>query len=269
MEGLQIFFLLNAFIFGAVIGSFLNALLYRFNTGRGILWAHSTSLRASRSRCMHCGHTLGALNLIPIFSYIFLRGRCRYCHSRVSLQYPLVEGTLGLISMLIFLQYPEPVSYLYFLLVWAIILFIVVYDLKHTIIPWSFSVPLALLTLLPLFTQGATPPELLAGPILALPLFLISLFSGGRAMGWGDSFFELSLGWLLGLSLGFSALMLAFWSGAVVGLFLILLSRWKVAQRRFTIRSEIPFAPFLVLGALLAQFLHVDFFSTLPLIWYW
>ena len=79
-------------------------------------------------------------------------------------------------------------------------------------------------------------------------------------MGWGDSALELSLGWLLGLSVGASALVLAFWSGAAVGIVLMVLSK------RYTMKSELPFAPFLVLGALAAHFFHVDFFATLPLL---
>lgn len=258
----------SAAIFGAIIGSFLNALSFRFNTGR--------SVAKGRSRCMHCGHMLGMLDLVPIFSFIFLRGRCRYCHAKLSIQYPLVEGAMALLSLLIFLKHPDLVLFLFWTTFWAILLFIVVYDFKHTIIPWTFSISLALLAFISLYLDPAssmldlrnpTVWALLAGPILALPLFLLSLVSQGRWMGWGDSLLELSLGWVLGLSLGLSALMLAFWSGALIGLFLILLSRWKALATRFTISSEIPFAPFLALGAFLAYFFHVDFFATIPLLW--
>lgn len=80
-------------------------------------------------------------------------------------------------------------------------------------------------------------------------------------MGWGDAPLELSLGLLLGLSLGATALMLSFWIGAVVGIVLI------VFKKGLTMKSELPFAPFLVLGALIAHFLHVDFFYTIPFLW--
>jgi prepilin signal peptidase PulO-like enzyme (type II secretory pathway) len=76
-------------------------------------------------------------------------------------------------------------------------------------------------------------------------------------MGWGDSGLELSIGWFLGLSLGASALMLSFWSGAILGVLLIVL------KKGLTIKSELPFAPFLVLGMFLAYFFHVDFFSSI------
>jgi prepilin signal peptidase PulO-like enzyme (type II secretory pathway) len=88
-------------------------------------------------------------------------------------------------------------------------------------------------------------------------------------MGWADSVLELSLGALLGVGLGATALMLAFWSGALVGIALLVLSRIFTRLRffRYTIKSEMPFAPFLVLGAALAYFCHVDFFSSITLFW--
>lgn len=91
-------------------------------------------------------------------------------------------------------------------------------------------------------------------------------------MGWGDGALELSLGWLLGLAYGATALMIAFWSGAFVGVLLILLSKItptsasRGGAQRFTIKSEIPFAPFLVLGAFIVYALHLNFFTTLPLL---
>lgn len=247
---------------GVIIGSFLNALLFRFNTGHSAL--------AGRSKCMQCGHTLQALDLIPLFSYLLLGGRCRYCSARISVQYPLVEVTGAVLSLLVYLMHPTPVAYAFWFLVWMTLLFIVVYDLRHTIIPWSASFLLLALAILSLFVSFDTMPiifftpnmwSLLAGPILASPLVLLSLVSGGRWMGWGDGPLELSLGLLLGLTLGGTALMLAFWIGAAVGILLI------VFKKGLTMRSELPFAPFLVAGAFITYFFHVDFFSSLPFLW--
>jgi leader peptidase (prepilin peptidase)/N-methyltransferase len=247
---------------GVIVGSFLNALLFRFNTGR--------SVASGRSRCMHCGHQLDAFDLIPIISYIFLRGRCRYCGARISIQYPLVEASAAILSLLIYINHPTPLAYAFWLLVWMTLLFIVVYDLRHTVIPWSASFLLGALALISLFVSFDTVPvllftpniwSLLAGPILASPLVLLSLVSAGRWMGWGDGPLELSLGWLLGLSFGATALMLSFWIGAAVGIVLI------VFKKGLTMKSELPFAPFLVAGAFIAHFLHVDFFSSLPFLW--
>ena len=258
----------GAALLGIIIGSFLNALSFRFNTGRRVL---ALSGAQSRSKCMSCGHMLAGIDLVPFFSFIFLRGRCRYCGSKISWQYPLVEFVAGVLSVLVFLSHPTPLGYGFWLLVWMTLLFVVIYDIKHTIIPWSCSVFLALLALLSLFVsfdtlQVAVPhaTAFLAGPVLAAPLFLLSLVSMGRWMGWGDSALELSLGWFLGLTAGLTAFMLAFWSGALVGVVLLALSRLKIF--RFTIKSEIPFAPFLIFGALVSHFFHVDFFQSLQVL---
>lgn len=265
---MQAYLILAAALLGTIFGSFINALSYRFNTGRGM---------GGRSFCDTCGHTLGAADLVPVLSYVFLRGRCRWCRSKISVQNPLVEVSAALLAALTYASHPSALAFAFWLIVWMVLLFIVVYDLRHTIIPWSCSGLLALLALLSLSVSFEpslhigfpTLFALLAGPALALPLFLLSLVSGGRWMGWGDSALELSIGWLLGLSLGASALMLAFWSGAIIGVALLLFSRvrWQSRSRRLTIKSEIPFAPFLVCGMFLAYFFHVDFFSTLSSLW--
>ena len=271
MELLQISFVLPiaAVLLGTILGSFLNALSYRFNTGRGM---------GGRSFCDRCGHTLEALDLVPVFSYIFLGGRCRYCGARISIQNPLVEIAAGALSLLVYLAYPSLFAYAFWLAVWMVLLFVVVYDLRHSVIPWSCSLLLAVLGFASIFisfggsggvlfdlvgqTHFVLPAlwALLAGPLLALPLTFLSLVSGGRWMGWGDGALELSLGWFLGLSVGGSALMLAFWIGAGVGIVLMAL------KKGLTMKSELPFAPFLVAAALIAFFFHVDFFSSLPLL---
>ncbi len=262
---MEVYLLIGAIFLGAIVGSFINALSYRFNTGRGM---------GGRSYCDTCGHTLSPADLVPVFSYLFLRGRCRYCRAKISIQNPVVEIVAASLSGLIYFAHPTPIVFAFWFLVWMTLLFVVVYDLRHTIIPWSCSILLCCFALFSMFVTPSlsfTVPSLellLAGPILAAPLFLLSLISKGRWMGWGDSGLELGLGWLLGLTFGGTALMLAFWSGAIVGILLMLFSRvvWQRKSKRLTMVSEIPFAPFLVFGAFLVHFFHVDFFST---IWFW
>jgi prepilin signal peptidase PulO-like enzyme (type II secretory pathway) len=243
---------------GVILGSFLNALLFRFNTGKSVLHG--------RSACMRCGHTLSALDLVPLLSFIFLRGRCRYCAARISWQYPVVEATAGLLAVLVYLQTDATLWLAYWLAVWLTLLFVIVYDLRHFIIPWSASLTLMALALLGVALNLAGQPggaagEWWAGPVLAAPLLALSLVSRGRWMGWGDGFLELSLGWFLGISLGLTALLAAFWAGAIVGVLLLV-----TAKNRYTMRSEVPFAPFLILGCAIAYFLHVDLFPSLALL---
>ena len=246
----QVFLVAGAGVLGAILGSFLNALLFRYNTGRSVL--------RGRSQCMQCAHALGALDLVPIISYLALRGRCRYCDCRLSVQYPLIEATGVALGVLVYLQHPEPAAFVLLLAAAMTLLFIFVYDLRHKIIPWSASGLLALLALAHVWSLGFDVWNFAAGPLLALPLFLLSLVSRGAWMGWGDSALELGLGWLLGITAGLTALVLAFWIGAAVGIAL------TVARRGYTMKSEVPFAPFLIAGAALALFLDVDIFQTLP-----
>jgi leader peptidase (prepilin peptidase)/N-methyltransferase len=206
---------------------------------------------------MHCGQTLSAIDLVPVFSYLFLRGRCRYCGSRISWQYPVVELIAALLGVVVYRAFPEPLVFFFFFCVWMTLLFIAVYDFRHGIIPLLPTLLVCALSILYAGMSGSFA-ALWAGPLLAAPLFFISLFSAGRLMGWADSLLELGLGTLLGLSLGLTGLVLSFWSGAAVGILLLLLSK------RYTMRSEIPFAPFLIFGAGVAHLLHVDFFHSLP-----
>jgi len=243
-------------ILGAVLGSFLNALSFRIDTGQSIM--------LGRSRCMHCRHPLSSIDLVPVFSYVLLRGRCRYCKGAISPQYPLVELTAACITMALIYTTHDLSTFAYWCAVWLLLLFIVIYDLRHTIIPWPSLVLIGILSLARSVLAPSAFYDVLAGPLLAAPLLLLSFVSRGRWMGWGDGWLELSLGWLLGLWLGISALLLSFWVGAAIGIVLLFASRrWNKRSSRFTMKSEIPFAPFLVLGAAIAYFFHVDIFASL------
>lgn len=242
---------IGTLVLGAILGSFINALSYRWGTGFSIV--------TGRSKCMRCGTTLSAIDLVPVFSWIFLRGRCRYCRTRISVQYPLVEALAALASLALYLTNPDPLVYAFSLVVAMTLLFIAVYDIRHTIIPWSASIFLIILALARLWGMGGIPLyDLLAGVILGAPLILIWALSRGRWMGLGDGILELSLGSYLGLTMGLTALFLAFWSGAAVGIAL-----WAL-RRGVRMDSEVPLAPFLILGAAAAYILHVDFFPALP-----
>ncbi len=253
--------LVAAILLGSILGSFLNALLFRFNTGRSVL--------RGRSACMQCGHTLSAADLVPVFSYIYVRGKCRYCHSKISWQYPVIELLAAALAGVVYVQHGLSFTAILSLVVWLVLLFLVVYDLRHQILPWSALGLLAALGLVLIFLQGFSWLAVLSGPVIAAPFLLLALVSGGRWMGWGDAPLGLGLGWFLGLTAGLTAVVLAFWIGAAVGVALVLSSKRVVAgksggQSGYTMKSEVPFAPFLVAGAACTYFLHVDFFQILP-----
>ncbi len=247
------------FLFGLIIGSFLNVVIYRLNTGRSL---------GGRSACLSCQKTLRAYELIPVFSFIGLWGRCRSCKNKISIQYPLVELATGLIFATLFLKFSDlfisntlnfAATYVYYAAIFSLLTVIVVYDIRHKIIVDALSLTLAILAFIGLFFFNPSNfsgsisfyPHLpavldfLSGILVALPFALLWLVSGGKWMGLGDAKLSLGLGWLLGLPLAFSGLVLAFWLGAIVGIALIIFSR------KYSIKSEIPFAPYLVFGAFL------------------
>lgn len=266
-------------LFGLVVGSFLNVVVLRRGTGRAL---------TGRSACFSCGATLRWYDLIPVVSWLFLRGRCRLCGSSISIQYPLVEGTAALVFALIG-GIPLPLTlfeHILFCLISALFIAIAAYDIRHTIIPdsWVYLCSgLALLSaLIWLFSYPFTMQDMLMhivfGPLAtAGPLFALWLFSGGRWMGLGDAKLALGMGWLLGPVFGFVALLLSFIIGATVSVSVLLAPRIIRALRNvgitsyaprdagLTMRSEVPFGPFLV-GAFFFVWFSLWYGIPLPLV---
>lgn len=248
------------FILGTILGSFINALAFRHNTGKS-MWG--------RSGCTTCGMTLEARDLVPVASFLFLKGRCRGCSAKISWQYPIVEVLAGIIAILSYAQTSSPILFALSMGFFMILLFIAVYDLRHTIIPDQFVYAAAALAILFHSVSGTGEfflPDLAyigSGFILALPLVLIWFFSKGKAMGLGDGKLMFAIGIFLGLPLGLSAFLLSFWIGAIVGVALLLSKGTQKGGRQVTMKSEVPFGPFLVLGAAIAYFFNVTFSSLL------
>jgi len=253
---MEFIFYISVFIFGIIFGSFLNVVIYRLNTGMSIVHG--------RSICFSCGKKLSWYELIPIVSFIIQHGKCRDCKSKISWQYPLMEITTGLSFLLVFIKFNFQLLTLYFLLIISILIIIAVYDIRHKIIPNSFVYSFILLSALSFtWTSDVQVWDVLAGPILFLPFAALWFFSRGTWMGFGDAKLAWGIGWFLGLYGGISAIILAFWIGAIWGIILIALgkiNRLFLATKTITMKSEIPFGPFLVLGTLLVLFFNIDIF---------
>lgn len=253
------------FVLGTIIGSFLNVVALRFGTGRGV---------KGRSFCFSCGKTLSAMELIPVISFLMLRGKCKKCKSRISFQYMAVELLTGLVFLLIFLKFLGSLSTLplflltFYFLTFSILIVIGVYDLKHTVVPDRLSLLFALISLggLFFFKGGAylfSFPgylDLLAGPILFLPFFMLWFFSKGTLIGLGDGKLAVGMGWMLGLVGGASAMILSFWIGAVFSIFFMLVDS-VFRQGKIGLKTEIPFAPFMIAGAFIAFLSDIDILS--------
>src|SRR3990172_10965002 len=121
------------FIFGSAVGSFLNVVLLRFHKRKSIV--------KNRSHCPKCKHDLSAFDLIPIWSFLFLRGRCRYCNKKISWQYPLVEAATGIIFLAGFLVLGISPEFFFFIIYASFLIAIFVLDYTKYIIPDFLSVP--------------------------------------------------------------------------------------------------------------------------------
>lgn len=227
--------------FGAIIGSFLNVLILRHGTGRNV---------RGRSSCAACGKTLTFVDLVPIVSWVMLRGKCRQCGSAISVQYPIVEmATAILFGLIGGMALPLPVTILACAIA-TVLLAIAVYDIRHTIIPDVWVVVYTLLAICAAFVNGEGPLTMLASAfVCAIPLFGMWFFSGGRAMGLGDVKLALGMGVLLGPWVGLFTVGFAFIIGSAFFLPLLAVShtRYSLARGiRVTMKSEVPFGPFLV-----------------------
>lgn len=263
---MYLMYLLMIFLFGTFVGSFLNVVAYRFNTGRTL---------GGRSHCPHCAKTLGPHELIPVVSYCIQGGKCRNCKGSISPQYPIVELATGILFVLIFtkFQFFLFTFYQYFVLlaaffglIFTILLVIFIYDMRHQIIPNSLVYPFIALSFFAPFVLSNTMAvpyswslmTFISGPLVALPLFLLWAVSKGRWLGFGDVKLATGMGYLLGVSSGYAALMLSFWIGGILGVVLLLIGKHGPKGMRYTKETALPFAPFLIVGCAIAFFCALD-----------
>jgi prepilin signal peptidase PulO-like enzyme (type II secretory pathway) len=259
------------FFFGLIIGSFLNVIILRFDTGKGY---------GGRSTCFSCGKALSWIELLPMISFLFQRGKCTGCRSKISWQYPIVEFFTGLLFVLVFLFEPvagatnfwKIITLFASFVAWASLVVIFVYDLRHMVIPEEFILVFgasALLRVVALMSSGGVDVLIshIAGALI-FSLFLFSLwfFSGGKWVGFGDVELALAIGLYLGAPLSLSAIALSFWIGAIVSLIFIASKKYmgtkqlRQGAKEITMRSEIPFAPYLIIGMALAWLTGIDLF---------
>lgn len=249
------------FIIGSAVGSFLTVVIDRIPRGESIF--------LGRSHCENCQKLLGPLDLIPLLSFFLLHGRCRYCKAEIGWHYPFIEAVTGIAFVAVGLMIVtaggsvthlvDSLGYLYllFLLSSFIVLFFV--DLFYGIIPFFIMVLISLTTagwyLLSMFYSFSYSPlsssfvtGLIAGFCAFLFFFLLFLVTRKKGMGFGDVVYAAFMGFFLGFPGIVIGLYVAFLTGAVVSLILV------VARKRAFKGGAIPFGPFLVTGTVVALF---------------
>lgn len=215
------------FLLGSVIGSFLNVLAYRIPIKESIV--------KGRSHCTTCGKQIPNRDLIPIFSWIFLRGRCRFCKEKISPRYMIVELITALSYLAAFLVIGLDIKLIYALLLFPVLITLSLWDIDRKEIPYTCSIIIAVLGIASFFTAEMPWYEHLIGAaIIAVP-FAVLCFLG--AMGGGDVQLMAAAGLLLGWEV-IPAAMIGIILGAIAGIII----------KSLTKRNLIVFGPFLSVG---------------------
>ncbi len=240
-------------ILGLLLGSFASVLIHRLHTQeKGIL--------TGRSKCPRCEKMLGALDLIPVVSYIVNWATCRFCKAPISVRYPLLELSMGglflLTTYLVGMQ--SILNLVFFLFISFVFVVLTFYDFLFTEVPDEISLPsIGLAVVFMLITGQMGWVSLLIGMSIPVVFFGALYFgSGGRWLGGGD----IRIGALMGALLGWPMILIGLFLGYLTGAIYSLIG---LAIGKFNRKSQIPFVPFLLLGTYIAIFWGTDL-----LMWY-
>ncbi|SKA81820.1 leader peptidase (prepilin peptidase) / N-methyltransferase [Caloramator quimbayensis] len=228
-------------IYGIVIGSFLNVCIYRI--------PNNESISYPPSHCTNCGNRIKWYDLIPVLSYAALKGRCRFCNTKISAEYPLIEIFTALVFANLYHKYGITFEFFKYAVFVAILIVIGMIDLKTTDVYFSTIVSGlitgALFASYELYRYGVILNYFLGAAFAAGIIAVIILLTKG--MGWGDAEICLVCGLYLGFKLSIVMLFLTFIIGAIAGIVLILT---KIKSRK----DFIPFGPFISLASIITVF---------------
>lgn len=262
-----ILFYFISLIFGISIGSFLNVVIYRLPKmlkrewlreqhnlrGKKLRSAPAYNLISPGSKCTHCGRAIRSIDNIPLISFLFLRGKCRFCNKNISLRYPLVELLTGLLFLCVSYQFGISLHTLYIWMFIALLIALAFIDIDTHLLPDQLTMPLLWLGLI-VNTQGgfvdlesAVLGAVLGYSILWTIFWVFKLVTGKEGMGYGDFKLLSALGAWLGWQSLLPIIITSSFIGSVIGVSLILL---KINKKS----SAIPFGPFLSLAGLIVFF---------------
>ncbi len=232
----EIFLYIITFVYGIVIGSFVNVLIYRLPLHENIATEHS--------HCMSCGHKLRWYDLVPLFSWLFLKGRCRYCGTRISVQYPLIEAINGFGYVLIFAVCGMNLSSILYAVCFSMLVALSVIDWRTYEIPVGLNIAIAVLGVIHAAIDYSNILYYIIG-MASVSLFLLLLFiiTGGRGIGGGDIKLMAAAGLLIGWKHSILALIVGCILGSIIHLVLM-----KVCHKS----RMLAFGPYLSAGIMVA-----------------
>ncbi len=240
-------------LLGICVGSFLNVVIYRIPKGESVV--------GGRSYCPSCKKKLKWYELFPIFSYVFLKGKCKDCKSQISLWYPLTEAINGFMWVLIFLNFGMTYTTVLGWLFASALLSLSIIDAKTREIPFSINIFIGIVGIINLALNFTNWHDYLLGAVsVSAFLLLLLLLSGGRAIGGGD----VKLMFFAGLFLGLIPTVLAFFIACIVASIIHL-----IKMKFFGAKRDLALGPYLSIG-LIISFLYgsqiVDFYLSMLLI---
>lgn len=266
------------FFLGAAIGSFACVIADRL---------YIKSAFSGRSECASCAKKLAWYEMVPVFSFIFIRGRCTKCKSKIGARHFWVEIMGGIFSILVYSMYIEnyfsmPIFItniatgilfsILFALLFITFTVIFIYDLRHKLVPTKYTLLLIItglaFELFRVFNYkslygGFTTLfwlDLFSGFFIALPFLALYYLSGKKGVGFGDILIFFGVGYVTGFVFGVSVFLLSVWIGALTSVLLMYLY-----PKKYNRKSRIPFAPFIVIATTLVLFLQIDIVGILPL----
>ncbi len=238
------------FVLGLCFGSFVNMLIYRtakkyklIKLGRD----KSRPYNKNRSFCDYCGKQLSWYENIPVFSWLILKGKTKCCNKKLPLSYPAVEIGMGILFFYFsWARHAAPLQLIIGLIIIVLLVFSAVFDWKYMILPDFSTVILIICGLILIWASHASPLHYVYSALIASGFLLIlNLITKGKGMGMGDVKYALFMGLFLGYPKIIVAFYVAFITGALYGIILMI---FKKAKKK----TQVPFGPFLILGTLIA-----------------
>jgi leader peptidase (prepilin peptidase) / N-methyltransferase len=247
--------ILNVYVFtlGAILGSFYNVVIYRL--------PRKLSISKGTSFCPNCKHRIMPHELIPIVSFLFLRGKCAHCHTPISFRYPLIEFITGLTFLMSYLRFGLSYSTLIAMILASICIIVAMIDIDTMEIYDRFNIMILLLALISLIWISPLPltDHIIGFFVISVPLYLIAIITNG--LGGGD----IKLMAVSGLLLGFQATLVAFFVGAILGGGVAV---YLLATKQTQMKSLIAFGPYLCVGIFTSYLYGLEMFNWyLSLFW--
>ena len=241
---MHIFYGIFAFLFGTVFGSFYNVIIYRLPLKMSIV--------KGRSICPSCKHKLNALDLAPIFSWLFLRGKCRYCGERISPRYLVIEFIAGCLFLLAYITQGYGIGLVYYAAFWSMLLIVTMMDYDGMIISEHVLLAFTVICFLMLLFMGQPIIGHLLGCAIGFGVYLAiyllaKAFYKKEGFGFGDVELMASIGLILGLRGSIEVLFLSFYI-AVLGIIIM-----KIIGKAIGRQTEIPFGPYICAAAFLVS----------------